>query len=166
MSKEIFLVDSNTFIEPYKMYYPFDLAPTFWDFVKLNIENGNIAVLSKVFDEVDKGGDSLSDWLQKLVFTKIDHRTQDVREVYKQIMSHIQNSKSQTGTELYNDKALQEWADNNRADAWLVATGKAKGYTIILSRSKTTHLARLFALTLKYLMWLRVLELSAEAYTT
>lgn len=30
-AKETFLVDSNSLITPYKMYYPFDFAGKFWD---------------------------------------------------------------------------------------------------------------------------------------
>jgi hypothetical protein len=124
MSQEVFLVDANTFITPYKTYYPFDFAPSFWEFLKGHIEGGDIAVMSKVYDEVIRGTDSLSDWMQGLSFTQVDHRTADVLAVYGQVMSHIQNGVSATGTNLYNDRALQEWADNNCADAWLVAVAK------------------------------------------
>jgi len=37
MSKEIFLVDANTFITPYKTYYSFDISPPFWLFLKEHI---------------------------------------------------------------------------------------------------------------------------------
>jgi len=101
------------------------------DFLKEHIENGNIAVMSKVYEEVTKGTDDLSKWIQSLAFTQIDHRTADVLGIYGQVMAHIQNSVSSSGAKLYNDKALQEWANNNRADAWLIAIARAKGYTLI-----------------------------------
>ena len=131
MSKEIFLVDANTFITPYKTYYSFDIAPPFWLFFKEHIETGNIAVINKVYDEVIKGDDELSKWLESLVFIQVDHRTPDVLSIYAQVMSHIQNGISVTGKKLYNDKALNEWADNKCADTWLIAVAKAKGYTLV-----------------------------------
>ena len=131
MSEEAFLVDSNTFITPYKTYYPFDFAPSFWAFLEKHISNGNIVVMSKIFDEVTKGTDDLSKWLQGMSFSQADHRTPDVLVVYSQVMTHIQNGKSAIGISLYNDKALSEWADSSRADAWLVAMAKAKGYTLV-----------------------------------
>jgi hypothetical protein len=97
----------------------------------MHIKKGNIAVMSKVYDEVIKGTDDLCKWFKDIEFTRVDHRTPDVLRVYAQVMSYIQNSESPTGVRLYSDKALNEWADNSRADAWLVAVAKAKGYTLI-----------------------------------
>ncbi len=38
MSKEIFLVDTNTFITPYKTYYLFDFASSFWTFLRSTLK--------------------------------------------------------------------------------------------------------------------------------
>jgi hypothetical protein len=35
------------------------------------------------------------------------------------------------GLNNYNVRALNEWANTNRADPWLVAVAKAKGHTLI-----------------------------------
>lgn len=53
----------------------------------------------------------------------------------------------QASAELYNSKALAEWSDNNRADAWLVAAAMAFKYTLVtferpnnsLGTNKTSH---------------------------
>ena len=129
-NKKIFLLDTNIFITPFKTYYQFDFAPTFWDFLKTNIENGNIAVLSKVYDEILKGKDRLSNWITTVKFTKINHSDNDIVYEYSQVLSHIQNGKSKTGGKLYNDNALYGWSNNNIADAWLVATAKARNYVL------------------------------------
>ncbi|MCL1804005.1 MAG: DUF4411 family protein [Eubacteriaceae bacterium] len=130
MNETIFLIDTNSFITPYHNYYPFDIAPTFWDFLKVHIENGNIAVMSKVYDEVAKGNDELKEWLLSLSFAQVSHSTSDVTNIYRQVMDHIQNAVSLEGKSLYNERALYKWADINCADA-IVAAAKAKGYTII-----------------------------------
>jgi len=131
MNNEVFLVDSNTFITPYKTYYPFDIAPSFWMFLRENIENGNIVILSKVYEEVERGKDSLSEWLQNIDFAQADHRVPKILAIYGQVLTHIQDGESPLGTHLYNEKALREWADNDRADGWLIATAKAESYTLI-----------------------------------
>jgi hypothetical protein len=131
MSREKFLVDTNTFITPYKTYYPFDIAPSFWDFLKEHIENDSVAVLRVVYNELLKGSDELSSWLRKLKFAKLDHLAEDIAEEWKNVQDHIKNGCSVTGSKLYNDRASFEWADAGRADAFLVAAAKARGFTLI-----------------------------------
>ena len=42
---EVFLIDSNSLISPYQLYYPFDFASRFWDQLKEKIEDGNVIIL-------------------------------------------------------------------------------------------------------------------------
>jgi len=124
--QKVYLMDSDTFIAPYRTYYPFDFAPSFWEFLGNNILNGNIAVLKKVYDEVSKGADELSVWIKSLGLMTVDHRKPNVISKYQDVLAHIQ-----TSTTLYNTKALTEWSDSNRADAWLVAVAMAHDYKIV-----------------------------------
>jgi len=124
--KKVYLVDSDTFIAPYRTYYPFDFAPTFWEFLGNNILNGNIAVLKKVYDEISNGTDDLSVWIKSLGLTTVDYRTPNVIGKYQDVLAHIQASAT-----LYNHRALAEWSDNKRADAWLVAAAMAYNYKIV-----------------------------------
>jgi len=126
ISKTVYLADSNTFITPFKTYYPFDFAPSFWSFLGDNISKNNIAVLSKVYAEVAKGTDDLAKWITGLGLAVVDHRTPDILSKYQDVLTHIQMSST-----LYNDKALAEWSDNNCADAWLIAASMAKGYKLV-----------------------------------
>ena len=48
MGNEIFLLDSNIFIQPKNTFYPFDFAPGFWQQLQKHIESGEIAVLDIV----------------------------------------------------------------------------------------------------------------------
>ena len=98
-SNKVYLVDSNTFITPFKTYYPFDFAPSFWSFLGNNIMNNNIAVLSKVYEEVAKGTDDLAKWITGLGLTVIDHRTPAIIGKYQDVLAHIQMN-----TTLYNSK--------------------------------------------------------------
>ena len=51
-SQSIFLIDSNSLITPKLNYYPLDLVPSFWDSLKEKIEDGSIAILDKVKEEI------------------------------------------------------------------------------------------------------------------
>lgn len=131
MNGKIYLVDANIFIQPHQKFYPFDFAPSYWEFLSTHIKNGDIGLLSLVYDEVLKGGDDLSDWLKDLGCNKIDHRAPEIWSIYGQVLTHVQNATSVTGTKLYKQSALDEWAKNDIADPWLVATAKAKNYDLV-----------------------------------
>jgi hypothetical protein len=118
-------MDTNTFITPYKQYYSFKIAPSFWRFLEENITIGRIAMLDLVYNEIKKGTDALSDWVNSLDISPIDHREHNILKAYGDIMAYIQKSPN------YNEKALAEWAANTRADAWVIAAAKALNLTVI-----------------------------------
>ena len=66
MVKEKFLIDSNIFITPYQNFYPFDIAPSFWNQLKNKLALDEVSVLDVVRDEVIAGDDELSDWLKQI----------------------------------------------------------------------------------------------------
>ena len=136
---EVFLIDSSALIAPYESYYPFDIAPCFWDQIKENIEQGRIAVLDVVKDEVEKGGDDLSEWVKGLSIAKlIDRRETAILAHYSEILTYIQTC------EFYTPHALADWANANTADPWLIASAIEKGYTIVTFESSAGHLSKKF----------------------
>ena len=113
MSREKFLVDTNSFIEPYNKYYPFDLAENFWKQLKHHIEVGNIVLLDMVKDEITKGKDELSEWISSINVEEIDHRTPAIISNYSKILQNIQEDSS------YKETALANWSQETVADAYL-----------------------------------------------
>lgn len=59
MVEEKFLIDSNSFMTPYRQYYAFDLVPTYWDELSKHADTGRIILLDMVKDEIEKGQDDL-----------------------------------------------------------------------------------------------------------
>ena len=45
---EKFLIDSNSFMTPYRQYYAFDLVPTFWKELSKRTDSGNLILLDMV----------------------------------------------------------------------------------------------------------------------
>lgn len=57
---EKYLLDSNIFITPHRLYYPFDFAQGFWDQLEEKLKLDNVSVLDVVVSEVSKLEDELS----------------------------------------------------------------------------------------------------------
>ena len=61
-SAPTYILDANVFIEAAKRYYAFDIAPLFWDGLKLHANAGRVKSIDRVKDEIDRGNDQLKDW--------------------------------------------------------------------------------------------------------
>lgn len=96
MSKqEIFLLDANSFITPYKHYYAFDLIVPYWDEIVKYIKNGRIVVLDMVKNEIMLGKDELSNWLKNIEnLNTITHKEINTILKYKEVIQYVKNSKS------------------------------------------------------------------------
>ena len=51
----MYLLDSNVFINASRLYYAPTIAPTFWEWLKEQHEQGNLASIAKVHKEIDDG---------------------------------------------------------------------------------------------------------------
>ncbi len=135
MSKEKFLIDSNSLITPHLQFYPFDFAPGFWKQMSCSIASGDIVIMDMVKDEILKGNDKLKNWFCNLVIGDyIDRRDLGIIKVYSDVLVHIQNNKC------YKEAALREWADNDVADPWLIAAANVKDLTLITFEQKNRGL--------------------------
>jgi len=125
LSKETYLLDTNTLITPSRSYYSFNIAPRFWAFLQDEIVLGNLIVMDMVAEEISKGKDILSNWLKTINVSPLDRRSSDILICYGKILTHIQESDS------YTDRALALWAKDDHADPWIVAAAAARKFTII-----------------------------------
>ena len=119
-----YLLDSNVFIEAARRYYAFDLVPNFWDVLVDLASNGRVESIDRVKDELQRGEDKLSQWIN-------DHFSDafastgddDVIDSYGQIMTWVMNQTQ------YKQAAKEELA--RVADGWLVAYAHSKGRTLV-----------------------------------
>lgn len=124
---EIFLIDSNSLIVPYRHYYSFDLVENFWDQLNYYINNGSIVILDIIKKELNSSGDGLSKWIDNIdtnIILKCKENPK-ILCIYGEILDYINESK------FYTDVALHGWAKSKTADPWLIATAKINDYTII-----------------------------------
>lgn len=126
MVEEKFLIDSNSFMAPYRQYYAFDLIPTYWDELSKRTESGRLVLLDMVKAEIDKGEDDLAVWIGKQTGFKIcNHVTPEIISKYQDVLQYVQSCG------LYKEQALQAWAPAHIADPWLIAAAAVNNYTII-----------------------------------
>jgi hypothetical protein len=57
-----YLLDANVFIQAKNLHYGFDFCPAFWDWLVQGNAAGQVFSVERVGDEIEAGGDELSDW--------------------------------------------------------------------------------------------------------
>lgn len=114
---EKFLIDSNTFMTPYRQYYAFDLVPTYWNKITKCADSGRLILLDMVKNEIDKGADDLSDWLSSQTgFLICNHISPEIIGKYQEVLQYVQTCG------LYKEQALQTWSYRDVAKAFGVKT--------------------------------------------
>lgn len=135
--EKIFLVDSNSFVTPYRFYYAFDLIPAYWKAISKYIASGRIVVLDIVKTEIDKGKDDLSEWLAALEnLTIIPHVNEVTVKKYQDVIQYIQECG------LYRESALEIWAQKDVADPWLIASSVANDYVLVTEEKPSGGLSK------------------------
>lgn len=137
MVEEKFLIDSNSFMTPYRQYYAFDLIPTYWCELSKRAESGRLVLLDMVKKEIDKGEDDLADWVgEQTGFEICHHVTPEIISKYQDVLQYVQSCG------LYKEQALHAWAPENIADPWLIAAAAVNDYTIITAEVPSGGLSR------------------------
>ncbi len=120
MSK--YLLDANVFIQAKNMHYGFDFCPAFWTWLKEKNQEGIVASVEKISDELHSGEDELTEWAGKCgstFFLPVD-------EVVLPSLSVVS---TWTYNQNYEPSAIATFLQV--ADFWLVAHAKAYDYTIV-----------------------------------
>lgn len=134
---EKFLIDSNSFMTPYRLYYAPDLVPSFWTKLSKCAKSGKLILLDMVKNEIDKGQDDLADWLKvQSEFIICNHKSIEIIKKYQEVLQYIQTCG------LYKEQALHTWAQGNVADPWLIAAAAVNDYIIITSEVPSGGLSK------------------------
>lgn len=120
----IYIIDTSVFIEAARRYYAFDIAPTFWYSLVYHHGIGDIQTVDRVKDEIDRGRDFLSSWMN-IYFSFESTNNADIVSKYARIMQWAANHPQ------YSPPAKSDFARADNADAWLVAYARAKGCTVV-----------------------------------
>ncbi|MBN8786214.1 MAG: DUF4411 family protein [Terrimonas sp.] len=127
MSTPVFIIDTSCLTQAHRVYYPFDIAPSFWGFMEQHFIDGDFIITNKVVDEIKKGKDELASWIQSHLSSKeLDcHADASIMTHYASIMSWGNNHAQ------YNSLAKQEFSDFENADPFIVATALEKSAVVV-----------------------------------
>jgi hypothetical protein len=118
---QVYVLDTNVFIESAKRYYAFDIAPGFWDALVNNAKNGKLLSIDRVRSELVSN--EIRYWAEQnfhLWFKSSDQP--EVIEAYREGINFANNRN-------YTDGAKSEFA--SIADSWLIAFSYANDYTLV-----------------------------------
>jgi hypothetical protein len=133
-----YIIDSDVFIQSKNREYRFQFAGAFWDWLLEANKAGIVFSISKVRAEINQGHKScpLRQWAASKVpqaFWLPDASDKAVMQQYGQVIgwAHALNQ--------FDPRALSDFASGKRADAFLIAVGKAKGHTIVTHEGESTN---------------------------
>lgn len=113
---EVYVLDSNFFIQAHRVSYPLDIAFSFWNKVKQLAEQGKIISIDKVKSELYDKNDVLEAWCVDNLPKNFFKDTSHIMAAYGQVSAWAVSR-----SEHYLPNALKEFLDADEADAFLVA---------------------------------------------
>ena len=125
----VYLLDSNYWIYGMKNY-PLDLFPSFWDKMKLHIDNGDVVIHETVLNEINRKDDALKIWFDSLKSYKPMKTSKNILPDYLKIINWAKNAG-------YTREAITEFEDQSRADAWLCAESKLNNYVLVTNEVRS-----------------------------
>jgi len=138
---ETFLIDANALITPFQKYYPFNWAPLFWQCMKDAILSGDVLLLDVVKKEILKGQkedekkDALTEWIEMFGDgVVLNSQNNEILNMYKEVLEYVKTCG------LYQSSALMEWANDDVADPWIIASACTGGHIIITFESSSSSL--------------------------
>ena len=132
---EVYVLDTNVFIQASRRYYAFDLAPKFWDSLVAHAANGRIQSIDRVKHELERGNDALADWVKGHfghAFASTDDT--DIFQSFSEIMTWV------NGQRQFSDAAKSNFA--TIADGWLIAYAKVKSCVLVTHELLDPHIRR------------------------
>lgn len=128
MAASFYIIDTSCLTQAHRVYYPFDIAPSFWDFMKQQLTAGTFIMTNKVYDEIAKGKDDLTNWTETQLPSAIIldcHADTNIMAHYGNIMTWG-NSLAQ-----YNSLAKTEFSDFDNADPFEIAVAIEKTAIVV-----------------------------------
>ncbi len=128
MAAQTFIIDTSCLTTAYRVYYPFDIAPSFWNFMKDRFMEGTFILTNKVLFEIDRGKDDLWDWCHAEIPRHLIldcHSDEAIMSHYGNIMLWGNNHPQ------YNSLAKQTFSDFENADPFAVAAAMQLNATVV-----------------------------------
>lgn len=126
---EVYVLDSNFFIQAHRASYPLDIAFSFWNKVRQLAEKGKIISIDKVKNELYDKNDSLEEWCLDNLPENFFKDTSQIMSSYGEVSAWAISKNDH-----YMPNALNEFLNADEADAFLIAYCLAdKGSRIVVT---------------------------------
>ena len=112
----VYVIDSNFFIQAHRVYYPLDVAYSFWQKVKQLAHEGKIISIDKVKDEIFDHNDELEEWCKENLPDDFFKDSSSTILEYSQVTAWAISKNDH-----FLPQALNEFLDANEADAFIIA---------------------------------------------
>lgn len=121
-----FIIDTSCLTQAFRVYYPFDIAPSFWKFIKDGIVSGDFIIIDRVHAEIFRGNDDLKKWLvTEIPSASILHCDVATMAHYGSIMQWGNNHSQ------YNYNAKMDFSEFDNADPFVVASAKTHTASVV-----------------------------------
>ncbi|GAA3931240.1 DUF4411 family protein [Litoribacillus peritrichatus] len=119
-----YLLDANTFIEAKGRYYGMTICPAYWEWLLKAHKKQEIISISMVKDELLKGRDELSEWVEENSQIFMPESSEDIQASFGA-------SVAPAVYDMNHMKAGTHEEFMSGADPWLIATAMATGATVV-----------------------------------
>lgn len=113
---ETYVADSNFFIQAHRDYYPLDVVTGFWKQIKELADSGRMIIIDKVKDEIYRKEDEVAFWCRDNLAETFFTAGSSAHSEYKRVCAWAESR-----SDHYLRKAIDDFLDNRRADAFLIA---------------------------------------------
>ncbi len=115
------LIDTNVLIESHNRYYNMEFCPAFWDWLIEANQEGRVASISDVADELLVQDDAISHWVStnSTFFNKADDQVRDA----------VDQMSKQKYWGRYKREAVDQFFDS--ADFWLVCFALVHSFIVV-----------------------------------
>ncbi len=110
------------------MYYPFDVTPSLWNFLKSQFDKDILFANDKVIQELVRNDDDLTTWVKASIKKEGIVDTKKEPEIINHYSVLMSWANSHPG---YNSIAVKDFAKFSNADPWLVAGAVEKELTVV-----------------------------------
>ncbi len=128
MKNQFVFLDSNILIAAKNDAYPFDVFPSFWEFMTNAILSEELIILDVVENEILAGNDELTAWLKELSPNVMPINDQKIVDAYTELTNYVSS--------IYSPAAIDNWFGSMKiADPWLIAAAVAYDGLIVTSET-------------------------------
>lgn len=119
----MYLLDANTYIQAKNFHYHMSFCPAYWDWLDRQYQQGALASVTSVYDELIKFGDELSGWIKSRKDQFQDISSAETQTKFTEVAQYVADLPNKNPGDVANFLG--------GADPWLIAKAAQTNATIV-----------------------------------